>query len=51
MTSMGNQTWVARMVAQWLLIMLQLPRSEEEEAAENKVVKFDNVVKFSNIGC
>ena len=51
MTSMGNQTWVARMVVQWLLIMLQLPRSEEEEAAENKVVKFDNVVKFSNIGC
>ena len=51
MTSMGNQTWVARMVAQWLLIMLQLPRSEEEEAAENKVVKFDNVVKFNNIGC
>ena len=31
--------------------MLQLPGSEEEEAAENKVVKFDNVVKFNNIGC
>ena len=39
------------MVAQWLPIMLQLPGSEEEEAAENKVVKFDNVVKFNNIGC